>query len=195
MKSLFSVFSAESRDFLYQNKYMLKKEDKKKLVTEFAKELEGAKALYFSDFQGLPAKDIQDLRQELRKEGAKYKVVKLTLVKRALEQIGLDTSGFNFTVPVSVAYSAEDEITPVKTLHKFAKTHDKLKILAGYLAKSFLDAKQVKQLATLPGKQELRGQLVSVIASPLRGLASVLAGNIRGLLNVLNAKLKVQNAK
>ncbi len=174
---------------------MLKKAEKKQLVNELVKELESAKGLVFSDFQGLPDADIQKLRMELRKQDVRHKVVKLTLLRRILLRLGVDVSEFTFRVPVAISYSREDEILPAKLLRAFAKTHDKLKLLAGIVERKLVGAVAINQLASLPGKQELRGQLVSAIAGPLRGLQSVLVGNIRGLMNVLNAKIKMQNAK
>lgn len=167
---------------------MLSKEQKKNIVKDLVEKLKAAKSVVFSDFQGLGAKDIQGLRQELRKEGVDYKVIKLTLLKRALRLAGMDVSNFNFQVPLSVSLSQEDEVTAAKILAGFSKKHDKLKIVSGVLDNKIIDAGQVKALATLPSKQELLGQLVYVISSPLRELASVLSGNIRGLINVLNAQ-------
>lgn len=167
---------------------MLNKQQKKDIVKDLVEKLKVAKSVVFSDFQGLGAKDIQGLRQELRKESVDYKVVKLTLLKRALRLAGLDVSNFNFQVPLSVSLSREDEVTAAKILAGFSKKNDKLKIVSGVLDNKIIDAGRVKALAALPGKQELRGQLVSVIASPLRGFVSVLVGNIRGLINVLNSQ-------
>lgn len=172
---------------------MLKKAEKKELVKELVKELADIKSLFLTDFQGLPTRAAQALRAELRKEQANYKVVKISLIKRVLNGLGLDTANFNFSVPLSITYSAQDEMAPAKILQKFAKKNENLKILAGYVDGKFMDAAGVKQFASLPGKQELRGQLVSVIAAPMRGFASVIAGNIRGLINIFNAKIKTQS--
>jgi len=170
---------------------MLTKQQKKDIVIELASQIKSAKAAVFSDFGGLRTADIQTLRQTLRKEGVSYKVVKLTLLKRAMIAAGLDVSGFDFTVPLSVSLSNDDELAAARILQDFSKKHDKLKIVSGVLDGQILGALQVKALASLPTKQQLLGQLVGVIASPLRGLASVLSGNMRGLINVLNAKSKL----
>ena len=172
---------------------MLNKEQKKNIVKDLVERLKAAKSVVFSDFQGLPSKDIQGLRRELRKEGVDYKVVKLTLLKRALRLAGLDVSDFNFQVPLSVSLSREDEVVAAQILAAFSKKNEKLKIVSGVLDNKIIDASLVKALAALPSKQELRGQVVYVLSSPLRGLATVLNGNIRGLINVLNAKSKLSS--
>lgn len=169
---------------------MLKRQQKKDLVKALVEEIKDARGIVLSQFQGLPAKEIQDLRQELRKDHVKHKVVKLTLLKRTLRQAGIDVRQFNFQVPLAVSFSKEDDLLPAKLLHAFAKQHEQLKIVAGILDRKFIDAAQVKVLAVLPGKQELRAQVVGVIAGPLRGFVSVLSGNLRGLVNVLDSLQK-----
>lgn len=179
------------RSFLFQN--MLTREQKKKIVQDLTQDLQNSKGVVFSTFQGLSAKNIQELRTVLKKEKVVYKVVKLTLLKRALKSAGIDAEKFDVHLPLSVSSSREDEVIAAKALNNFAKAHQELKIVAGILEKQLLLSQEVKALAQLPGKQELRAQVVGAIASPLRGLVGVLSGNMRGLLNVLNAKLKIIN--
>ena len=166
---------------------MLNKQQKKDIVKDLTQKLADAKGVVFSSFQGLPSRDVQELRSTLRKQDTIYKVVKNTLLKRVLRNLGLDTSAFTHKIPLSVSFSKDDELGPAKALAEFAKTHEKFQIVAGILDKRMLDQQQVVVLAALPGKQELRGQLAGVIASPLRGLVRVLSGNLRGLVTVLKA--------
>lgn len=166
---------------------MLTREQKKKIVKELTKELKEARGIVFSEFSGLPTRELQELRSLLRKSGVSHKVVKLTLLRRVLNTVGLDTSDFGVQVPTAVSWSFTDEIAPAKILTAFSKTHQNLKILGGVMDKKLVGAGEINTLALLPGKQELRAQVVWVIASPLRGLVSVLSGNLRGLVNVLNA--------
>lgn len=188
-------FSAVAEIFYFKPYFMLTKQQKKTIVQNLTDELSRAKSVVFSDFKGLKTKDSQELRAALRKEGVSHQVVKITLLKRVLGQSGADVSSFKFQVPLAVSMSFDDEVAPARVLNLFAKTHESLKILAGIFDGKMVDAAGVKVFASLPGKQELYGQLVSVIAGPLRGLVTVLSGNIRGLINVLNAKVQVQNAK
>ncbi|TSA44849.1 50S ribosomal protein L10 [bacterium] len=166
---------------------MLKKQQKKEIVTKLAEELKAAKGVVFSDFVGLPARDIQALRTVLGGEGVKHKVVKLTLLKRALKAAGVDVANFNFSQALATSWSAADEVAPARLVSNFARTNDRLKVIAGIFENKLVDAKTVKALASLPGKQDLRAQLVYTIASPLRGLVGVLSGNMRQFVNVLKA--------
>lgn len=170
---------------------MLKKTQKHQIVKELTEELRGINGAIFTSFQGLPAREMQALRKILRSEGVRSKVVKLTLLRRALSNAGVDTNNFEHNVPLVLSYSREDEIVAARLLYAFAKKQGALKIVAGVLDQKLVDASAVKALATLPGRQELLGQLASVLAGPLRGIATVLSGNIRGLINVLNAKSRI----
>ncbi len=184
---IYGLFSASAEIFFKTLNSMLTLEQKKNIVKDLAQEIKSAQGVVFTEYQGLPTRDLQELRATLRKEKVKHQVVKLTLLKRALKQIGIDLKEFNYQVPLSVSFSAEDEVASARILQAFAKKHEQLKLVAGILDQKFIDMTAVKKLASLPGKLELRGQLVSVIAGPLRGLVSVLSGNMRGLLNVLSA--------
>lgn len=153
-------------------------------------EFKNSRSIVFSATSRLATRDIQDLRASLRAEGVAHKVVKLTLVKRALEGAGLDASKFDYNVPLSVSWSKDDEVAPAKILQTFAKTHENLKPLGGLINKSFVDAAGIKALAALPSKQELYAQLVYTINAPLLGLLRVINGSLQGLINVLSAKAK-----
>src|SRR3989344_4176864 len=118
---------------------MLNKAQKVEIVKNLVEELKAAKAVVFSDFTGLPAKDIQSLRKDLNREGADYKVVKLTLLKRALRLAGLDVSNFNFQVPLSVSMSREDEVAAARILQAFSKKNEKLKVVSGVLGSLIID--------------------------------------------------------
>ncbi|MBI4050857.1 MAG: 50S ribosomal protein L10 [Candidatus Doudnabacteria bacterium] len=171
---------------------MLTRDQKREIVKDLTQELKEAKGVVFSDFQGLPTKDIQELRSLLRKDSVRHKVVKLTLLKRAMNAAGFEIKDFNYQLPLAVSFSAEDEVMPAKVLQTFAKTHEKLKVVGGVLDKKLIDASQIKSLASLPTRQELYYQVVSALISPVRGLMSAMVGNIRGMINVLVA---IKNVK
>ena len=166
---------------------MLTKEQKKEIVKDLAEDLKGAKSAVFSDYQNLKAGDIQKLRADLREEGVGHKVVKITLLKRALARAGIDISEFNYQVPLAVTYSPDDEVMPAKILADFAKSNKDLEILAGILDGEMIDVEQVKSLASLPSKQDLRAMVASAVAGPLRGLVGVLSANLRQVVYVFKA--------
>jgi large subunit ribosomal protein L10 len=160
-------------------------------VAELAELLGSAKLTAFAQYQGLSVKDLQSLRREAREAGVTIKVVKNRLVRVALgqnEQLkNVDTSLLQGQLLYAV--SADDEVAPAQVLAKFAKTHDALQLIGAIdAAGTLMEQVDVKALAALPTKDQLRGMLVGTIAAPLSGFVNVLAGNVRGVLNVLNAR-------
>src|SRR3954464_15215145 len=112
----------------------------------------------FLDFKGLNVEAVSKLRDEFRKSGVEYKVVKNTLVRHAIAHHGwakkLDASLVGMT---GVAWSYEDPSAAAKVVKAFRKDHDKLKVKAGLIEGQVFDSKGVEeQLANMPGKNELR---------------------------------------
>lgn len=160
-------------------------------VSELAELLGSAKLTAFAQYQGLSVKDLQSLRREAREAGVTIKVVKNRLVRVALGQNdqlkNVDTSLLQGQLLYAV--SADDEVAPAQVLAKFAKTHEALQLIGAIdAAGTLMEQADVKALAALPTKEQLRGMLVGTIAAPLSGFVNVLAGNVRGVLNVLNAR-------
>lgn len=173
-------------------KTRVKKELESSALTE---RLQKMKVAVLTTTAGLKVKDMTELRTALRAEGVEYVVAKKTLVRRALsaaklEQVDLSPVDSSF----SLTFGYDDEVTPAKLLAQFAKTHEALKFLGGILDGAFVDAERMKQLAKLPSRDQLRGQVVGTIAAPLSGFVSVLAGNLRGLVRVLDAVRQKQSA-
>ena len=158
-----------------------KKETVKKLTDAF----KSSKSVIFSEIKGLNVADTSELRAQLRKEKVGHTVAKLTLVKRALRQAGLKVKDFDFKTQVAVSFS-DDETAAARILKKFSKGNENLKVLSGFLEGESIDEAKIAQLASMPSRKDLLGQLVSVIAGPSRGLVTVLSGNLRGLVQVLS---------
>ncbi len=165
---------------------MLTKNQKKQLVKDLAENIKASKSAVFVDYRGLKVKDLTGLKKELRGSGVEFKVAKKTLIEKALKDSGIDMNVKNLEGQIAVALSG-DEITGAKIIEKFGKTNENLKILAGILEKKLMGAAEVKELAKLPGKEELLAKLVGTINAPISGFVNVLAGNLRGLVQVLKA--------
>lgn len=162
------------------------KEQKEKLIQSLESEVQNMKSAVLVDYQGLKVKDIEALRNLLREKAVHFNVSKNTLTKIVLKKHGIEIDESVFKKPVAIAFAMEDEVTPAREIALFAKKNDIIEILGGILDKKFIDSETVNRLALLPSKEELRGQVVGVIAAPLSGMVNALAGNIRGLINVLN---------
>lgn len=165
---------------------MLTKDQKKQLVKNLAENIKASKSAVFVDYRGLKVKDLTGLKKELRGSGVEFKVAKKTLIEKALKEAGIDMDVKNMEGQIAVALSG-DEITGAKIIEKFGKTNENLKILAGILEKKLMGAAEVRELAKLPGKEELLAKLVGTLNAPVSGFVNVLAGNLRGLVQVLKA--------
>jgi large subunit ribosomal protein L10 len=156
-------------------------------LQELSGKLSKAKSVVFTDYRGTTVKDMDKFRGALRKEQVFSKVYKLTLVKKAMKEAGVSGDIADYKTPVILSISEEDETSPARVIKNLAKEVKTLKILEGIVDKSVIAASQVNALADLPGKDQLRAQLVGTLNAPISGFVNVLAGNIRGLINVLNA--------
>lgn len=111
-------------------------------------------------------------------------VVKKTLAKIAFEEEKIDFNPEEIDDELAFVFGYGDIVAPAKAINNFSKDYN-LQIIGALLDESVLEAGKVKKLADLPSKEQLRGQLVATLASPLSNFVGVLEGNIKGLINVL----------
>ena len=150
---------------------------KKAYVEELAGKLKNSVAGVVVDYKGISVADDTKLRRELREAGVEYTVVKNTMLRLALADLGYTEMEKVLEGSTAIAISKEDPIAAAKILGKYAEdSKGKFSIKAGYMDGKEMDVAAVQQLAKLPGKQEL-----------LSMLCSALQGNIRGLAVALNA--------
>ncbi len=147
--------------------------------------LKESKGAVFANFTGLKVLDFEALRKQARAEKVQVQVAKKTLVKRVFEDLGVTADPKAFIGGI-VTLSGPDEISAAKIVSEFAKTHESVSVYGGVLEGKFINTAAVMNLASLPSKQQLLGQLVGTLNAPISGFVNVLAGNLRGLVNVLN---------
>jgi large subunit ribosomal protein L10 len=169
----------------------ISRDKKNTLVAELAELFASAKGTAGAAYTGLSVADMQELRAAARQANVTIKVTKNRLVRVALKSDkkfeSADTS--LLTGQLVYAFSNEDEVAPAQVLAGFSKKHPDLKLVVGFddTGKT-LDTVTVNALAALPTKDQLRGQLVSVIAAPLSGFLSVANGAQRGFAQVLSQR-------
>jgi large subunit ribosomal protein L10 len=171
----------------------ISRQKKESQVEELVALLDSAKLTVMAKYQGLSVKELQSLRRAAREGGVTIKVIKNRLVRVALAQTAnlKDVDTASLQGQLLYAVGAEDEVAPAQVLAKFAKEHEALQMIGAIDAAGTLLAEaDVKALASLPTKEQLRGILVGTLAAPLSGFVNVMAGNVRGVMNVLNARAK-----
>jgi large subunit ribosomal protein L10 len=135
---------------------------------------------------GLTVAEMTDLRLRLRKEGAALKVVKNTLVQKALDGSVGEAGDALFAGPVAIAY-APDAVSAAKVTAQYAKENDKFTVIGGLMGQQVLDAKGVDTLAKLPSLDELRAKLVGLLQAPATKVAGVLQAPAGQLARVMGA--------
>ena len=163
------------------------KQQKTKDLDEVVGKVAGAKSMVFTEFRGTRVKDVDTFRRTMEKEGIFTKVYKLTLLRKALAEKGVDTSSMDWKLPVVVSMSVDEETLPARIVKALSKDIKTISLLGGVVEGNVLSKAQVEALADMPSRSALRAQLVGTLNAPVSGFVNVLAGNIRGLINVLNA--------
>ena len=169
----------------------LTKTGKNEVVAEVSELLSTSKMTVVAKYQGTTVKAIQALRKEAKGNGTKVKVVKNRLVIKALQANdtlkGADVSGL--TGMLLYAFNAEDEVAPAQILNSFAKLNPTIEFVGAITAEGkFIDADDVKALAGLPSKDQLIGQVIAQLLSPVHDITNALSGNLHALLDGIGEK-------
>tara|TARA_B100000925_G_scaffold278154_1_gene246756 strand:- start:283 stop:801 length:519 start_codon:yes stop_codon:yes gene_type:complete len=160
---------------------------KVELVSHYNGIFENAGVIVVTHYSGLSVPDLDELRHQMANVGGTVKVTKNRLVKLALAGTPNESVSEFFIGPTAIAFS-DDPVAAPKVAANFAKANDNLKIIGGIMDGNVLDADGVKNLASLPSLDELRGQLVGLINSPATKLAGVLQAPAGQLARVIGAK-------
>ena len=145
----------------------------------------GAGAVVVTHYTGITVAQMEDLRGRLRKEGARFKVVKNRLAQKALN--GADEAALAlFKGPVGIAFGP-DAVSAAKVSTQYAKDNEKFIIIGGLMGDQVLDAKGIDALAKLPSLDELRGRLIGMLNTPATRIAGILQAPGGQLARVLNA--------
>ena len=161
-------------------------ESKKKTVehlTQVAKESTG---LLVTAFKGIKTTEINDFRAKLRPLKGEYRIVKNSLTRIALKNAGMEALAEAMQGPTAVVIERGDPIATIKAVFEFAKTHENIKVNAGYLDGKVLSGKDLKAIANLPSREVLIAQLLGTMQAPMVNLVSVLQAPMRDLVGVLD---------
>ena len=144
--------------------------DKKAVVAEVSSQVAKAQSMVLAEYRGIEVGDLTKLRAKARESGVYLRVLKNTLVRRAVEGTAFADLSSHMVGPLIYGI-AEDPIAAAKVLNDFAKSNDKLILKAGSYAGETLDAASVKALASIPSREELLAKLLGVMMAPLSGMA------------------------
>ena len=140
-------------------------EMKKTVVAGIKEKFEKAQTVVLVDYRGLTVAEDTELRNQLRKAGVEYAVLKNTMISRAIEGMNVDEMHASLEGPTAVAFGYEDMIAPAKILSEFAKKSKKLTIKCGVCDGAYLNADGVEALASLPSKEVLIAKIMGSMMS------------------------------
>ncbi len=168
------------------------KSEKEQIVEELTKNLKECSIVIATDYRGLSAKDMVDLRKKLREFGIEYKVAKNTLTRFAAEKAEKEPLKALLEGPLAMAFGYDDDVTKsAKVINDFVKsTGSIMKIKGGMLGDSFLETADVVRLANIPAREVLIARLVGQMAAPIQSLHNALSSPLRGLTYVLQARIQ-----
>ena len=149
-----------------------------------------AKTAVLTEYRGLSVRQLSDLRKQLKGASAEYKVVKNRLARLAVKGGALDALGAHLKGPTGLVFTAQDPVAVAKALQAFVKTNPQLQIKLGLVEGKVVQPAELKALADLPSREQLRSQIVGAVQGPMAQLVSLLQAPLRELAYVLDARGK-----
>lgn len=170
----------------------MQKADKERVVAELAERLRTSQTLIVADYRGLTMPQIDDLRTELLKHGAKFTVVKNTLTRRAGEAAGAEQLLALLEGPTAIAFlEAEgDPVAVAKAIGAAARETRVLEVRGGVLEGRSITAADIENLGKLPPLDQLRGQVLGAVAAPLYAVVGLFNAPLQNLVGLIDARIE-----
>jgi large subunit ribosomal protein L10 len=168
------------------------KKQKERVVSELSDRLKNSETMIVADYRGLTMPQIDALRDELLKHGARFQVVKNTLTKRAAETAGTESLLALLEGPTAIAFieTGGDPVAVAKALQAAAKDTQVLELRGGILQGRVMSSSEVASLATLPALDVLRGQVLGAITAPLTTIVGLLNAPLTNLVGLIDARIE-----
>ena len=167
----------------------MKRSDKNNFVQKMKEDLKNSSSVIVSHYAGLSVKDTDNLRKEMRDNGAKFKVTKNRLTKIALADTPFESITDLFAGPTAIAYS-DDPVAPAKVSVSFEKKFENFKIIGGSYEGEKIDISKINFLASLPSLDQIRGKLIGLLQAPAQKITSVVQAPGNQLARLVNARSK-----
>jgi large subunit ribosomal protein L10 len=170
----------------------VQKDEKQRVVAELTDRLQSTPTLIVADYRGLTMPQIDDLRTELLKHGARFTVVKNTLTRRAAEAAGSEALLALLEGPTAIAFleADGDPVAVAKAIGAAARETRVLEVRGGVLEGRPITAADIENLAKLPPLDQLRGQVLGGITSPLYAVVGLFAAPLQNLVGLIDARIE-----
>lgn len=164
--------------------------DKVQAVAEIRERFESAEAVFVTEYRGIAVKQMGDLRRRLREAGAEYKVVKMSLARRAVDELGLTGVGDHLVGPTALAFAQDDPVATAKALRDYSKDDENLVIKLGLLADKVLQPEDVGRLADIEPREVLLAKIAGAAKAPLTAVAGMVSSFTRDAAGLFAALLE-----
>lgn len=165
----------------------LNREEKAAVIEEVSAQVAQAGSIVLAEYRGLTVEKITQLRKQARESGVYLRVLKNTLVRRAVKDTPYEKLADQMVGPLMYGVSA-DPVAPAKLIASFAKANDQLVVKGGAMPNVVMDIAGVQALATMPSREELLAKLLGTMQAPVatfvRTLNEVPTKFVRGLAAV-----------
>ena len=150
----------------------MNREEKTQLLAELNELFNTAETIVVSHYKGLTVEEVSQLRDNIRKVGAGFRVTKNRITRLALKGTKFEALSELFVGPTAIAF-ANDPISACKACVEFAKTNEKLLVIGGAMGTGVLSVDEIKRLASIPSMDELRAKIIGLLQAPGSQLARV----------------------
>ena len=170
------------------------KEEKERVVGELVERLRTSETLLVADYRGLTHAELDGVRTELLRHGARFAVVKNTLTRRAADAAGVDALHEFLAGPTAIAFvTGGDAVAVAKTLSETARQTRRLTLKGGLLDGKLITGDDVRDLANLPPADSLRAQLLGVIVGPVASIVGIFTAPLGDFVGVIDARIRQQD--
>jgi len=165
----------------------VKRSEKNDFIQKLKDEIKNSSSVIVAHYDGLSVSETDNLRKEMRDNGAKFKVTKNRLTKIALADTPYESIADLFVGPTAIAYSS-DPVAPARVSVNFEKKLENFKIIGGGYEGEKIDKDRINFLATLPSLDQIRGKLLGLLNAPAQKIVSVVQSPGNQLARLVNAR-------
>ena len=153
--------------------------EKEQILQDTSERIREVRGIYLADFSGMSVEKLSLLRKKCREQKVQFRVIKNTLLKRAFNARGITELDVHLAGPTGLVFSPDSEMSPAKILSDFAKEHEKPRIKAAVVNGRLYDEKAIAILATLPSREVLLSQVLSVFIAPMTQFLAAIEATLR----------------
>lgn len=160
---------------------------KLEIIDKYTEKFKDAKCVYIADYSGIDVATVTDIRKKFRDQNIEYKVLKNRLAKISLNNAGISDLDNYLNGVNTFVIGYDDPVAPARIFEDFNKKKEILKLKVVLFEGKVFEAEQAKEIAKLPSREVLLGQLVGMLQSPMTKLAATISAPMQKMVGVLNA--------